>query len=316
MDESESDDSDYNPGHLNEDDVDGESDCEIGGQKKGTKKSEGEQNGNHGDSSSNSDAGDSDDSIDEEDEDEVNIGLGNDENSGLDTTSITNNTLAKTEQLLGSSSSQPTAINGIDGGVASVNDAESKKESFQVQQSRLKKIIVCCVCLGDVSRNDDEIVECDSCGISVHELCYGITADDAESIHSDASSASTEPWFCDPCKSGIRSPVSERDELLVSCVFVYFILFYLQLCELCPNLGGIYKITETGRWVHMVCALYTGGITFADAERLRGPALTNINFSRWGSKPCSLCEDERYNHTGVVICWYGILIYITEVEFL
>lgn len=200
LDESESDDSDYNPGHANEDDVDGESDCEIG--DKETKKGESEQNGNHEDSS---EADDSDESIDEEDEEEINIDLDN-ESSALDTTSITNNTLAKTEQLLGSSS-QPTATNGLDG---VSNDVESKKESFQVQQARLKKVIVCCVCLGDVSRNDDEIVECDSCGISVHELCYGITADDAESIHSDASSASTEPWFCDPCKSGIRNPVSER----------------------------------------------------------------------------------------------------------
>lgn len=69
------------------------------------------------------------------------------------------------------------------------------------------RILVCSVCLGDISRSDDEIVECDSCGISVHEACYGIVADDTESVHSNTSSASTEPWFCDPCKANVKNPV-------------------------------------------------------------------------------------------------------------
>ena len=51
----------------------------------------------------------------------------------------------------------------------------------------------------------------------------------------------------------------------------------------------------------MVCAFYTHGITFADVEKLRGPSLVNISFNRWGSKCCSLCEDERYCLTGVCV---------------
>lgn len=69
------------------------------------------------------------------------------------------------------------------------------------------RILVCSVCLGDVSHPEDEIVECDSCGISVHEACYGIVADDVESVHSNTSSASTEPWFCEPCKASVKEPV-------------------------------------------------------------------------------------------------------------
>lgn len=49
----------------------------------------------------------------------------------------------------------------------------------------------------------------------------------------------------------------------------------------------------------MVCALYTHGISFTDPERLRGPVLGDIHFNRWGSKSCSLCEDDRYSITGV-----------------
>ena len=52
------------------------------------------------------------------------------------------------------------------------------------------------------SESDDEIVECDNCGVAVHEGCYGIS--DNQSIASTESSASTEPWFCDACKAGVK----------------------------------------------------------------------------------------------------------------
>lgn len=52
------------------------------------------------------------------------------------------------------------------------------------------------------SETDDEIVECDNCGVAVHEGCYGIS--DTQSAASTESSASTEPWFCDACKAGVK----------------------------------------------------------------------------------------------------------------
>ena len=33
---------------------------------------------------------------------------------------------------------------------------------------------VCGTCLGDSSDHTNEIVECDGCGVAVHEACYGI----------------------------------------------------------------------------------------------------------------------------------------------
>lgn len=35
-------------------------------------------------------------------------------------------------------------------------------------------ILICCVCLGDNSEDADEIIQCDNCGITVHEGCYGV----------------------------------------------------------------------------------------------------------------------------------------------
>lgn len=62
------------------------------------------------------------------------------------------------------------------------------------------------------SEGHDEIVECDGCGVSVHEGCYGIS--ESQSIASTESSASTEPWFCDACKAGVK-PVSGHITLFV-----------------------------------------------------------------------------------------------------
>ena len=47
---------------------------------------------------------------------------------------------------------------------------------------------------GQSSSDANEIVECDGCGISVHEGCYGIN-ETAGSVASTVSSASTEPWL-------------------------------------------------------------------------------------------------------------------------
>ena len=46
-------------------------------------------------------------------------------------------------------------------------EVEEADNLFEAQ-GRIK-VMVCCVCLSDRSQDDDEIVECDNCGISVHE---------------------------------------------------------------------------------------------------------------------------------------------------
>ncbi|GAB6031984.1 hypothetical protein CHUAL_010362 [Chamberlinius hualienensis] len=139
------------------------------------------------------------------------------------------------------------------------------------------KILVCAVCVGDISEQDDEIVECDGCGVSVHEGCYGIT--DVESVSSSSSSSSMEPWFCDACKAGNKDPD----------------------CELCPNKGGIFKETDVGKWVHVVCGLYIPGVAFGNVDKLSSVTLFEMPYSKWGAKSCVLCEDDRFSRTGVCI---------------
>ncbi|XP_067282618.1 PHD finger protein 14 [Pseudorasbora parva] len=38
---------------------------------------------------------------------------------------------------------------------------------------RMEHILICCVCLGDNSEDADEIIQCDNCGVTVHEVCGG-----------------------------------------------------------------------------------------------------------------------------------------------
>ncbi|XP_061695197.1 PHD finger protein 14 isoform X2 [Syngnathoides biaculeatus] len=138
-------------------------------------------------------------------------------------------------------------------------------------------ILICSVCLGDNSEDADEIIQCDNCGVTVHEGCYGVDGE-SDSIMSSASENSTEPWFCDACKNGV-----------------------MPSCELCPNQDGIFKETDAGRWVHVVCALYVPGVAFGDIDKLRPVTLTEMNYSKYGAKECSFCEDNRFARTGVCI---------------
>lgn len=161
-------------------------------------------------------------------------------------------------------------------GMSTEKLAEQTKNSLLIT-AKLLSTPVCCACLGDRSDDSNEIVECDGCKITVHEGCYGIS--DSISVSSTVSSCSTEPWFCDPCKANIKNPD----------------------CELCPNKGGIFKETDCGKWVHLVCALYVPGVAFGEVDQLSSVTLFEMQYNKWGAKSCSLCEDDHFARTGVCI---------------
>lgn len=85
--------------------------------------------------------------------------------------------------------------------------------------------------------------------------------------------------FCDGCKAGVPFPT----------------------CDLCPNSGGIFKQTNVGRWVHVVCAQYIPTVRFDDTIHFTGTTLFEIPAESWGAKACSLCEDSLMARTGITI---------------
>jgi hypothetical protein len=155
--------------------------------------------------------------------------------------------------------------------------AKTNTLALDAKTQKLLSIPICFACLGDRSDDSNEIVECDGCGVTVHEGCYGVS--DSGSVSSTVSSCSTEPWFCEACKAGISEPE----------------------CELCPNKGGIYKETDVGKWVHLVCSLYCPGVAFGEVDQLSSVTLFEMPYNKWGAKTCSLCEDARFACTGVCI---------------
>lgn len=158
-----------------------------------------------------------------------------------------------------------------------IKDALTKVVTSASLKDKLPAKPICCVCLGDRSDDTNEVIECDSCGVSVHEGCYGVS--DTASVSSTTSSCSTEPWFCEACRAGVTNPS----------------------CELCPNKGGIFKETDVGKWVHLVCALYVPGVAFGEVDQLSSVTLFEMQYSKWGAKTCTLCENERFSRTGVCI---------------
>ncbi|XP_046684321.1 PHD finger protein 14 isoform X1 [Homalodisca vitripennis] len=195
--------------------------------------------------------------------------------------------------------SDDDSLDSDDGGKQDADDSKSEEESDdsdenkisveellqQAESQKMKasgavdpvKILICCVCLGDRSDANNEIVECDGCGVTVHEGCYGVSEND--SISSTVSSCSTMPWFCEACRAGVDDPT----------------------CELCPNFGGIFKETDTGKWVHLVCALYIPGVAFGEVDKLSSVTLFEMAYTKWGARACSLCSDQRFTRTGVCV---------------
>ncbi|XP_030828175.1 PHD finger protein 14 isoform X2 [Strongylocentrotus purpuratus] len=234
-------------------DSDSDSDFELKGDH------ESDSGGSHGDGG----VGSSDEDNDDGDEDE------SDEDSG-------SSNLDK-----GSSESETEEKLTVDQMIAKAKKTKGHSQSPKSgnRSGDKLKIVICCVCLGENSEDTDEIVECDMCGVPVHEGCYGENQSDADSTSSNQTASSTEPWFCDHCKAGVLNPT----------------------CELCPNLGGAFKETDAGRWVHVVCALYVPGVAFSDVAKLRWVTLSEMAPAKWGAKSCSYCEDERFSLTGVAI---------------
>lgn len=247
----------------------------------GNENEDSEQNEESEDDEENEDSENEESEQDDEDsEDETNHNYSSNLNENSysisETTSTENKTSIKFKLNNSNKSNQVTTNQHI-------HNNKSTTQKHRHDETKFKKLLICSICLSDESLEIDEIAECDCCLITVHESCYGLINPnvEVESLNSDASSNTTEPWFCDACKAN-----KSVDELS---------------CELCPKQGGIFKQTETGRWVHLVCALYINGVAFSNTQQLSGITLFEMNYERWAAKSCSLCEDERFARTGVCI---------------
>ncbi|KAI3358664.1 hypothetical protein L3Q82_014718 [Scortum barcoo] len=224
-------------------------------QKGGTEEEDG---GSASDDDDDDNDDDDDDDDDEDDDDEEN----DDREDGDDN----NNTSSDTDKEVKKPKKKAKSSSAFDEELTNDSMSQGKgNEDALLDRSQTwstQHILICCVCLGDNSEDADEIIQCDNCGVTVHEGCYGVDGE-SDSIMSSASENSTEPWFCDACKNGVTPS-----------------------CELCPNQDGIFKETDAGRSEKLI---FSAGLCSSLLQTLRECSFCeDARFARTGV--CISCD--------------------------
>ena len=119
-------------------------------------------------------------------------------------------------------------------------------------------------------------MSCDSCGITVHQSCYGIS----ELPDLD------EMWMCRVCE------LKEEGEKAPQCC-------------LCPIAGGALKPTVLpNTWAHVACMMWIPEITVTDFERMEpitGVDLPSLK-DRW-ELPCCCCRQRMGTKVQCSLCY-------------
>ncbi|KAJ9475943.1 NuA3 HAT complex component NTO1 [Pseudozyma hubeiensis] len=124
----------------------------------------------------------------------------------------------------------------------------------------------CAICDDGECENSNAIVFCDGCNLAVHQDCYGIPY------------IPEGQWLCRKC--------TVSPDRAVSCI-------------LCPHEGGAFKQTTTGKWAHLLCAMWipeTGVSNPVYMEPI--DSVERIPKARWKLQ-CYLC---RYKMGACIQC--------------
>mmetsp|Transcript_100366 Transcript_100366/g.287198 ORF Transcript_100366/g.287198 Transcript_100366/m.287198 type:complete len:1303 (-) Transcript_100366:2366-6274(-) len=146
----------------------------------------------------------------------------------------------------------------------------------------------CDVCNGETSESSDPIVFCSTCGLGVHQMCYGI----ARIPEGD--------WDCDACTAK-RLPLQHRPPS--------------TRCALCKIRDGAVKQSTCGTWAHLVCVLWTPELQLADPSAMQPGSLNKLNPDR-AELVCAICNGKG----GAVVqcsdtnCMQGVHPYCARVS--
>lgn len=115
----------------------------------------------------------------------------------------------------------------------------------------------CSICLDEIT-TENPLYACCVCGVKVHKLCYGIEDE-------------IPGWKCSPCHLNKTNFVK---------------------CQLCFKKGGALKQTESDKWVHVICALFTSGVVFLNDETMEPIDISKVSKSK-RNKLCSFCYSQQ-----------------------
>lgn len=123
----------------------------------------------------------------------------------------------------------------------------------------------CNICGDRETENDNFLVFCDGCNITVHQSCYGIP------------NIPEGSWLCRPCLLSPKKTI---------------------VCILCPVTGGAYKRTSNGFWCHVLCGMLVPGARFENVSLVEPVDIEDVHRSL---QQCLLCSTKK---GGVVPCAY------------
>lgn len=107
---------------------------------------------------------------------------------------------------------------------------------------------------------ENKVLTCVKCKIKVHRLCYG------------ASVKSARNWVCSYCTAS-NSLVGKNK--------------IIKKCQLCPSKIGAFKPTKCGKWVHIICALFSPHCSFENVETMEPIHISPIRLKQ----PCDNCDE-------------------------
>ncbi|GAB5365093.1 hypothetical protein AAMO2058_001027100 [Amorphochlora amoebiformis] len=142
-------------------------------------------------------------------------------------------------------------------------------------------------------RAGDPLVECGGCGMKVHQSCYGISDEDAKlkpglsgpntgrkgkEIKKNNLDRGDNKWRCMRC---IYFAVGDEDGYEDSFK-----------CVLCPNKDDVaLKLTKSGNWIHVSCAMWHTGPKFSDPRQLDGIYDEDKIDTQRRTLVCGFCRD-------------------------
>lgn len=195
------------------------------------------------------------------------------------------------------------------------NDIDKEMEienENENEESESYSELVCCVCNnGDIIQNQ-LMLECEGCHVTVHQGCYGVS-----------STENIENWKCEACRMMSSNKVKDLECILCSVKggalkridlpqnsFFYKTIYEFKHHN--PDSLKPYKLPETNyniiipktdyskincAWVHLSCALWNPNIQIGNFELKNNIKLVDhIPFKNFNSL-CNICNKNNYGPT-------------------
>ena len=151
------------------------------------------------------------------------------------------------------------------------------------------EFVVCAVCFDKASPEDNPILYCDRCNLTVHRICYGL------------QSVPDGDWFCSWCQHQRDRAKQAKRRSATSITASSTALTFASPspspdpsypCALCTHRGGALKPTTDGRWAHILCAMLVPRARLKDVSRMEPVAGLEeaLAAQRQHGRVCTVCN--------------------------